>query len=152
MAENDLMLYSVPDKALDDLVRRQRLDRDVKDAMENMAVAHVARDDWGGYLEAYTGILDDHGTDLNELGSNETAESLTGLEEQSLFVWFTFPSREAKKVARKIRTVTISEQDAENYVDAEAETLRALRGIHAAFLKALEGLEEGQTLVMPIPS
>ncbi len=150
MSENQLLLYTVPDKALDDFLRVQRIDRDVKYAMESISVDTIKHDDWGPYMETYTSILDDHDVDLNESGSNEAAETLTGLEDHSLYVWFTFSSREAKKVAKKMRAVTITEEDAENYFEVDETTLPDLQGIHAAFLLALEEVEDGQTLVMPI--
>ncbi len=150
MSENQLLFYTVPDKSLENFLKGERMDQDVKYAIENMAVDVIKRDEWGPYLEGYSGILDDHDLDLNELGSNEAAETLTGLEDQSALVWFVFPAREAKKVAKKLRGVEISEEDAENYFETQDDTLSDLREVHATFLKALEEVEDGQTLVMPI--
>jgi len=152
MSENQLLFYTVPDKALDNLLRAQRIDRDVKYAMETMAVDVTRREDLGPLMEGYTGILDDYDVDLNEAGSNEAADTLTGLEEQSEFVWFTIPAREAKKVAKKVRAVTITEEDVDNYFESADASLADLQGIHAAFLSALEDVDEGQTLVFPIAS
>src|SRR5689334_627536 len=152
MSENQLLFYTVPDKALEDLLRVQRIDRDVKFAMETMAVDIIKREEWGPLMEGYARILDDHDVDLNGAGSNDPADTLTGLEEQSEFVWFTFPYRDAKKVAKKMKAVTISEEDVENTFEAEDASLEDIRGIHKSFLMALEEVEEGQTLVFPIAS
>ncbi len=147
MTEDTLLIYIVPDKALEKCLESEGAE--FAEALEAAAVKTIKREGLGTYAEGYTGILDDYEVDLGEASENDTAEAVTVAWAEPSGSWLTFSAAEAKKIAKEMKSVVITGDDAENYFE-DREVLEDLRDINNLFRAAMDEVGAGQTLLLRI--
>lgn len=147
MTEDTLLIYIIADKALETCLESEGAE--FAEALEAAAAKAIKREGLGSYAEGYTGILDDYEVDLGEASENDTAEAVTVAWAEPSGSWLTFSAAEAKKIAKQLKSVTITGDDAENYFD-DREVLEDLRDVHNLFRAAMDEVAAGQTLLLRI--
>ena len=118
---------------------------DISNVFRSKALKVFENADIGYCLEAYHGICDDHDVSLVEFTEHPIAANLTD-QTSGDTVWHVFTRSEAQALLKALSRMSISKEDAENYLGDEkvAEDFKNLQLAQQSLQTQLALVREGQ--------